>query len=75
MVQLYDIYCDRCFNSGSFFNEMTEKQCRSYLKRKLKAKEDWWFTAKEAVSYGFVDGVFGSEKYNTLDKIKNALSG
>ena len=53
---------------------MTEKQCRSYLKRKLKAKEDWWFTAKEAVSYGFVDGVFGSGKYSTLDKIKSLLN-
>ena len=73
MIHLYDIYCDRCFNSGGFFKGMTKKQCKAYLKRKLKSKEDWWFTAEEAVSYGFADGVFGSEKYQTIDKIKDLL--
>ena len=74
MNQLYNIYCDRCQNSGDFFKEMTERQCKSYLRRKLKAKEDWWFTADEALSYGFVDGIFGSTKYNTIEQIKNIIT-
>ena len=73
MAQLYDIYCDRCQNSGDFFSNMTKKQCKAYLRRKLKAKEDWWFTAQEAVSYGFADGVFGSKEYPTIEKIKSLL--
>ena len=73
MVQLYNIYCDRCLGSGDFFSEMSEKQCKSYLKRKLKSKEDWWFTAEEAVSYGFADGIFGMGKYGTMDNIKSLL--
>ena len=74
MNQLYNIYCDRCQNSGDFFKEMTERQCKSYLRRKLKAKEDWWFTADEALSYGFVDGIFGSTKYNTIEQFKNIIT-
>ena len=73
MVQLYDIYCDRCHASGSFFSGMTKKQCKSYLRRKLKAKEDWWFNAQEAVSYGFADGMLGDKKYPTMDKVKELL--
>ena len=53
---------------------MTERQCKSYFRRKVKAKEDGWFTADEALSYGFVDGIFGSTKYNTIEQIKNIIT-
>ena len=73
MVQMYDMYCDRCKNSGIFFKDKTEKETKAYLKRKLKAKEDWWFNSMDALSYGFIDGIFGSKEYNTIDKIKENL--
>jgi len=35
----------------------------------LSSKEDWWLSPEEALDYGFVDGIFGSEGFESLDQI------
>jgi len=71
--QMYDIYGDVCKDSGDFFSGQSITKVKSYLRRKLQSKEDWWFTAEEAVKYGFVDGILGSEDYPRIAEIRKSL--
>ena len=52
---------------------MSMSKIKSFLRRKLESKEDWWLTAEEAVLYGFVDGIVGAEKYKSMTAIKKHL--
>lgn len=70
--KMYEIYAGVCQN-GEFFQGDKLPKIKSYLKRKLSSKEDWWLTGQEAVHYGFADAVLGSKDYETIDKIKGYL--
>lgn len=68
-AQMYDIYSNVC-KDGVFFKGESISKIKSYLRRKLTAKEDWWISAQEAVDYGFADIVIGSKGYENIKKIK-----
>jgi len=69
--QMFEIYTSVCLEHGKFFKGKSEAQVRSYLKRQLDKKEDWWFTAEESVNLGFADAIWGAEGYESLDKIRS----
>ena len=71
--QMYAIYTEVCRETGAHFEDMSTSRTKSFLRRKLESKEDWWLTAEEAVLYGFVDGIVGSEKYKSMTAIKKSL--
>ena len=71
--QMYNIYAEVCSKTGEYFQDMTQAKTKTFIRRKLESKEDWWLTAKEAITYGFIDGVLGSEKYKSIKAIKDAL--
>ena len=60
--KLLDIYISSCAN-GPYFDGKSRAQVRTFLKNKIDKKEDWWFEANEAVEYGFVDGILGTENF------------
>jgi len=66
---MLDIYSDRCFDSPKFQGK-TKVNIRRAIKRHLDKKEDWWLSGKEAVEYGFVDGIYGSDKYKNMSTLK-----
>ena len=70
---MYDLYAQVCHESGEYFQHMTKSKTKNFLRRKLESKEDWWMTAAEAVEYGFVDGMVGSDKYPSIDKVRDNL--
>ena len=71
--QMYAIYTEVCHETGAHFEDMSMSKIKSFLRRKLESKEDWWLTAEEAVLYGFVDGIVGAEKYKSMTAIKKHL--
>lgn len=70
---MLEIYTDSCAATGSEFHDMKRNAVKNFIRRKLQAKEDWWFNAEEAVTYGFADGVFGSEGYENIQTIVESL--
>lgn len=69
---MYDIYVAAC-SHGEFFKEDKPPKIKSYLKRKLSIKEDWYLDSIESVYYGFADAILGDKDYETIDKIKSYL--
>lgn len=66
--RLYDIYFSSCKN-GPFFAGKTEKFVRSFLKKNIQKKSDWFIVTEEIVKYGLANGILGSEKYKNLDEV------
>ena len=71
--QMYNIYAEVCSKTGEYFKEMTRAKTKTFIRRKLESKEDWWLTSEEAITYGFIDGVLGSEKFKSINGIRDAL--
>lgn len=58
METMLDVYTSRC----------TIK--RSEIKRRIRAKQEWYMTAEEAVEHGFADGILGTKGFETIKKIR-----
>jgi ATP-dependent Clp protease protease subunit len=71
--QMYNIYAEVCSTTGEYFKDMTQAKTKTFIRRKLESKEDWWLSSKDAITYGFVDGLLGSEKFKSIKAIKDAL--
>ena len=65
---MYDMYTDACTN-GEFFTDKTNNQVKKYIQNQLNTKEDWIFNGRDAVWYGFADGVLGDEGYKDVLRI------
>lgn len=65
---MYDIYTESC-NDGEFFKNKNKSQVRKYIQDQLNNKEDWILTGRDAVWYGFADGVLGDEGYQDVLRI------
>jgi len=66
---MLDIYASKCMNSKEYLGK-TQKQTKTQIMKELYSKEDWWLSAEEALSHGFIDGVFGTEKYINMTILK-----
>jgi len=65
-TRMYDIYSDVCYETGAYFQDIPKAKVKEFVKHRLESKEDWWLTAEDAVIYGFVDGIIGSENYESI---------
>tara|TARA_R100001163_G_C5063532_1_gene200840 strand:+ start:2026 stop:2697 length:672 start_codon:yes stop_codon:yes gene_type:complete len=65
----YDILGQAAQKSGKNFSDSKEGTAKRFIKKQLSSKEDWWLSPEEALDYGFVDGIFGSEGFESLDQI------
>jgi ATP-dependent protease ClpP protease subunit len=72
--QMLDIYVSVCINGHFFQREQADdKKVKQYLIDRMSEKEDWWLTAREAVTFGFADAVLGDEGYDNIDQIRNSI--
>ena len=71
--QMYNINTEVCFETGERFQDMSKARTKAFIRRKLESKEDWWLTAEDAVTHGFVDGVVGSEKFKSIISVHKNL--
>jgi ATP-dependent protease ClpP protease subunit len=54
--RMLSIYVNACYGASKFKNQGKEEIHR-FLDRRMRLRQDWYLTAKEAVAYGFIDGV------------------
>lgn len=59
--------------TGEYLEGATETKIKSFLRKQLNAKDDWWLSSEEANYYGFVDGVLGNKKFKTINDILSGL--
>jgi len=69
---MYEIYTDCCCG-GIFFETYSRSKVKAFLKRKIREKTDWCFGSKEALEYGFVDGILGEEEFKNIKTILESL--
>lgn len=73
---MLDIYANSAVNGPHFKNlKADEKKVKRFIEGKIDEYEDWYFTAKEAVEYGFVDAVMGDPGYESIDSIFKTWEG
>lgn len=58
MREMREIYVDKLVSSERF-GDKSRGQIESWLQRKMRDKEDVWFTAQEALEHNFADEIFG----------------
>jgi ATP-dependent protease ClpP protease subunit len=70
--KMIDIFTDRCMKS-SMAKEKNWKRmmARKHIVSQIATKCDWILNAKEAVEYGFADGVLGSSQFPNIDYVKH----
>ena len=70
----YQMYTEPCMQTGEFFNNKKQSQVKSYIRRKLESKEDWWMSSEDSIKYGFCDHIVGEKGMETVDKIIKNVS-
>ncbi len=71
-ARMLDIYTARCAR-GPFFrrNKYSKDRTREYLVRQMNSIREWYMPAAEAVDKGFMDGIFGTPGFKTLDELRS----
>lgn len=69
---MLNIYANAC-STGDFFSGKTRSQIKKYISQKMDSKEDWYFDSGEALSMGFVDGIYGHGDFTDIDTVKGML--
>ena len=70
--KMLDIYSERCVDGEIFVkNKMKKDAVKAYINTKMKDKHDWYLTAKDAVQYGFVDGILGDDKFTSIETLRD----
>lgn len=67
--RMLDIYVESAIDSEVYFGK-SKKQVKNLIDKGLRLKQEWYMTAREAISYGYGDAVFGDEGYSDMDAIK-----
>lgn len=69
--KMIDIFTEKCIN-GQLAKDRNWKKmmARKHIISQLDNKGDWILSAEESVYYGFCDGVLGSRKYPSIEKLK-----
>ena len=70
----YQMYTEPCMQTGEFFKDKKQSQVKSYIKRKLESKEDWWMSSEDSIKYGFCDHIVAEKGMETVDKIVKNVS-
>ena len=66
-----EIFAWRAANGPHFTKaKMNNNQIIEFIDRKVKDKIDWLMTAKEAVNYGWADGILGTAGFEDLKVIR-----
>ena len=62
------IYADKCMESERFSGHSLTR-VKSFLDNKMRQKQEWYLTARDAVDCGFADAVLGDEGYESIEKL------
>lgn len=70
--KMINIFTDRCMESKMAKEKNWKRMmAKKHIVSQLANKCDWILTSREAVDYGFADGVFGDKNFESIDAIKS----
>ena len=72
---MLDIYVNVAIKGKFFKDYKIDKynKVKRFLLNKINQKDDWWLFAKDAVLYGFADGILGATGYENIETIRNNI--
>ena len=72
--RMLEIYANRCV-TGKYFKQKHMKiaSVTKFILKKMQEKTDWIMSAKQAVSYGFADGILGTTGFKTISSIRSRI--
>ena len=65
---MLNIYAEKCLGAEQF-KYRSIHQIVKYIDMKIKNKGDWFMSSEEAVEFGFADGIFGEDKFGSVEKL------
>lgn len=73
-AKMVDIFTDK-FTESPMIKEKKWKRpnARKHILSQLDNKADWILSPEESIYYGFADGVFGNQEYQSIESIKKYL--
>jgi ATP-dependent protease ClpP protease subunit len=72
---MLDIYVNVAMKGKFFIDYKINRydKIKKYILNKINQKDDWWLFAKDAVLYGFADGVLGDGEYESIEYVRNNI--
>lgn len=67
--KMMQIYAQRC-SVAEMWEGVSRKEIVAFILNKLRERTDWILTAKEAIKYGFADGILGEPGFETMQGIR-----
>ena len=65
---MFDIYLEK-LRDATKFNGWGDKKIENWLRKKMKEKEEVYFTAEEAIEHNFADYIFGADGTYDWDRL------
>jgi len=73
--KMIDIFTEKSITSPMAKEKSWKRSMvKKHITSQLSNKSDWILNAEESVYYGFADGVFGENPYQSIDHIKKKLT-
>ena len=67
--RMLDIYVESAYGSMAYRGK-SKKQIKNLIDRGLRLKQEWYMSARDAISHGYGDAVFGDIGYEDMETIK-----
>jgi ATP-dependent protease ClpP protease subunit len=67
--RMMQIYAERC-KVAEMWEGISRKEIIAFIMNKLRERTDWILTAKEAVKFGFADGILGEPGFETIEGLR-----
>jgi ATP-dependent protease ClpP protease subunit len=67
--RMLDIYTESAYGSVAYKGK-SYKQVKNFIDKGIRLKQEWYMSAKDAISHGYGDAVFGDSGYEDMDVIK-----
>ncbi len=67
--RMLDIYAESAYESEAYSGK-SKKQVKNFIDKGIRLKQEWYMSAREAISHGYGDAVFGDSGYEDMDAIR-----
>ena len=67
--RMLDIYTESAYGSVEYKGK-SKRQIKNFIDKGLRLKQEWYMSARDAISHGYADAIFGDKGYEDMETIK-----
>lgn len=67
--RMLDIYTESAYGSVAYKGK-SKRQIKNFIDKGLRLKQEWYMSARDAISHGYADAIFGDKGYEDMETIK-----